>query len=256
MLRSLALDNLFSNLDSYINSARNYYIYHDSSTFQWNWIKWDANEAFGRYGGMGVGNLLNLAPNYVATSRPLMTKIMTIAPFYNNYIAEYCAAFDDFTNAHLDPHIDSLAALIQPHVYADPNKQYSNAQFDANITGNITVTGGGGGGGTQTVFGLKSFINSRRSYLTGALDCTTVGVQEIPSGDAVRIYPNPTGGMVSIALPAGSSITSASLHDALGRELPVTLVAGTIDLAGLASGTYTLGVLHDGSLTHVQVVKE
>ncbi|HMC98363.1 MAG TPA: CotH kinase family protein, partial [Flavobacteriales bacterium] len=128
MLRSLAIDNLFSNLDAYINSARNYYIYHDSTTFQWNWIKWDANEAFGRYSG-GVQNLVNLAPNYLANTRPLMTKIMTVAPFYEDYLTQYCAAFENFTNAHLDQHIDSLVTLIQAHVYADPNKQYTNAQF-------------------------------------------------------------------------------------------------------------------------------
>ena len=45
-LRSMAMDNLFFNLDAYINSARNYYIYHHEGTGRWNWIKWDCNEAF------------------------------------------------------------------------------------------------------------------------------------------------------------------------------------------------------------------
>lgn len=44
LLRSLAIDNLFANLDSYINSARNWYLYHNDTTGLWQWIKWDANE--------------------------------------------------------------------------------------------------------------------------------------------------------------------------------------------------------------------
>lgn len=46
-MKSLVLDNLFSNLDSYTNSARNYYIYHNPVNGLWEWIKWDCNEAFG-----------------------------------------------------------------------------------------------------------------------------------------------------------------------------------------------------------------
>ena len=49
-LSSVALDNIFSNLDSYTQSARNYYIYHNLGMGKWQWIKWDANEAFGSYG--------------------------------------------------------------------------------------------------------------------------------------------------------------------------------------------------------------
>ncbi|HRF82360.1 MAG TPA: CotH kinase family protein, partial [Flavobacteriales bacterium] len=76
-LRSLALDNIFGNLDSYINSARNYYVYHDSTNFLWNWIKWDGNMAFGSYPAQGQ-NALTLSPTYVANNRPLLQKIMAI----------------------------------------------------------------------------------------------------------------------------------------------------------------------------------
>ena len=38
-ISSAALDNLFSNLDSYTESARNYYIYHNLTSDKWEWIK-------------------------------------------------------------------------------------------------------------------------------------------------------------------------------------------------------------------------
>lgn len=252
LLRSLAIDNLFANLDGYINSARNYYVYHDSTTLKWNWIKWDANEAFGRYSG-GQSNLLNLAPNYVANTRPLMTKIMNTPSFYQAYLVEYCAAFDAFTNAQMDPHIDELAALIEPHVFVDPNKQYTNAQFTTNLTSNIT--GGGGPGGNQTIYGLKSFINGRRSYLTPLLGCATIGMEE-SSLTGFVVAPNPCASEVRITLSEGAAIQGVALTDAAGRVLPVQRNANTIDLSGMPVGLYILSVDLGSSVQRVRIVKE
>ncbi|MEO8588006.1 MAG: CotH kinase family protein [Flavobacteriales bacterium] len=252
MLRSLAIDNIFSNLDAYINSARNYYIYHDSTTLHWNWIKWDANEAFGRYSS-GVPNLLNLAPNYVANSRPLMTKIMNTPSFYSDYLVQYCTALENFTNAHLDQHIDSLADMVRSHVYADPNMQYTNAQFESNLASNITVTGGMG---SQTVFGLKSFISSRRSYLTGVLDCATVGIAEPAASGMFIVSPNPCTDVLTVSLPDGAALRNVALMDATGRALPVRVFGRTIDLSTLRAGLYVLSVEINGHVLQQRVVKE
>jgi spore coat protein CotH len=59
-LRSAALDNLFSNLDTYTLSARNYYLYHNMTTNRWQWIKWDSNETFGSYAFGVPGNMTQL----------------------------------------------------------------------------------------------------------------------------------------------------------------------------------------------------
>lgn len=252
LLRSLAIDNLFANLDAYINSARNYYVYHDSTSLKWNWIKWDANEAFGRYSG-GQSNLVNLAPNYVANARPLMSKIMSTPSFYQAYLVEYCTAWEGFSNLLLDPRIDELAALIQPHVFAAPNNQYTNAQFTANLTSNITTTGGPGGG--QTIYGLKSFINSRRQYLTPLLPCATIGLEEATSG-AFHVSPNPCTDEVRITVPSGVSIGRITLTDALGRSLMAERDGNPLDLSAFPPGPYLLGMDIGGNLQWVKVVKE
>jgi spore coat protein CotH len=186
-LRSIATDVLFSNLDSYQNSARNYYIYHDMWNDRWEWIKWDANEAFGSYsGGPGLGDLTQLAPNYIAANRPLIQNTFTNSTLYSEYLLEVCWIMDQyFNNEYLDPIIDELKVLIAPHVYADNLKQYSSAQFDQNIESNITVSGGPGGG---TVYGLKSFISARKTYLSGVIDCS-LGLDEEFS--EISISPNP-----------------------------------------------------------------
>ena len=245
VLRSLAMDNLFSNLDSYINSARNYYIYHDSTTFKWNWIKWDANEAFGSYsGGPGGGNLLNLAPNYLASSRPMLTKIFGVPQFYSDYLVEYCVAFDAFSNAQLDPRIDAIKNMIEPHVTADPNKMYTTAQFVTNIESNITAGGGPGGG---TIYGLKSFIAARRNYLTGVLDCNSVRITERESDQTLVVYPNPVSDVLFLSLPQSASIKGVRVIDAMGRLIPVVVAGNTIAVDALAPGLYSIAIqLNEG----------
>ena len=253
MLRSLALDNLFANLDSYINSARNYYIYHDATTFTWNWIKWDGNEAFGSYtGGPGSGNLENLAPDYVASSRPLMTKLMGVPALYADYVEAYCTVLDDFTNAQLDPQIDLIKTLIESHVTADVHKQYTTAQFLANINNDINVGGGPGGG---TIYGLKSFITARSNYLSNALDCSSVGVQELRSPVQLSVYPNPVTDVLHVVLPTGYSAEDLRLLDALGRSMPVSHSGSAIDLSGLASGAYVIMVDGPSGKLTLRVVK-
>jgi len=62
ILTALALDNLTVNLDSYVDMAQNYYIYHDPATSKWVWIPWDPSLAFGALSnGMTVAQMRELA---------------------------------------------------------------------------------------------------------------------------------------------------------------------------------------------------
>lgn len=256
LLRSLALDNLFGNLDAYIQSARNYYLYHDMMNDEWQWIHWDANMAFGSYPAQGQ-NALTLSPTYVATNRPLMTRLMAVESFRTAYLNDYCLAKVNFTNAYLDPRIDSIATLIQPHVAADPNKQYSLAQFTANITSDITVQGGGGGGGggQQTVRGLKSFITARNNSLAATLDCSTVGMPEAAAVGPLHVFPSPATDILNVRSPQGFALGAARIVDAMGRSVPVRLNGGAVDVSGLVPGMYMLVVAEGAVLRSVRFEK-
>ncbi len=244
LLRSLAMDNMYGNLDSYINSARNYYLYHDSSNTQWNWIHWDANMAFGSYPAMGQ-NALTLSPTFVALNRPLMTRIMGIDDLRIAYLNMYCEVHGNFNNAYLDPRIDSLATLIQPHVAADVNKQFTLAHFTSNIASDITVQGGGGGG-QQTIRGLKSFITERNNSLASTLDCTTAGFDELPAITGIQVHPNPALDVVNVILPDGVAMTELRLLDAVGRSVPLSFIGRTVPVSDLSPGMYVLLAMHNG----------
>lgn len=197
-LRSAALDALFSNLDSYTGSARNYYLYHNLSTDQWEWIKWDGNEGFGSYSN-NAGNMLSLSVDYHDNDRPLLERIFESDVLYERYLTEVCYLTENYFNSdYIDPKCDTLKVLIQDYVYADDNKMYSNAEFDSNISTNVS-TGGGPGGGN--VYGLKYFVEERAASIANQVDCSAF---ENPNAIAensisqVRLFPNPAQNFVQV----------------------------------------------------------
>ncbi|MBI2258079.1 MAG: CotH kinase family protein [Flavobacteriia bacterium] len=233
-LQSMALDNLFANLDAYINSARNYYIYHNSTTNLWEWIKWDGNESFGQYtGGPDTGNLIQLAPNYVATSRPLLQRVMSVSSVYQDYLNEYCSIKNNFfTSTYMNPRIDEIKNLIQSHVEADNKKMYTFQNFLDNIEQNVTVSGGPGG--NQTVFGLKSFIQERNTYLQ-SVSCQAGIDEELLSQ---KIYPNTFENRVNIPIQFKlNSITDIHGKNINFNEFDKTENERTIELE-VTSGIY------------------
>lgn len=249
-IRSLVLDNLFSNLDSYTNSARNYYLYHNMVTMQWEWIKWDANEAFGMYGGPGTGNLEQLAPNYVAANRPLISKLFANTTLYNLYLDEMCTIMQGYFNpAYMNARADELKTLIQSHVEADVNKMYTTAQFNTSIESNVTVSGGMG---NQTVFGIKSFVANKSNYLSGLLGCV-IGVPENEMED-VKVYPNPFSS--SIQIPQNCKVLS--LKDASGREVAYKSTPSDMGQSleiDPENGVYFLTIDFEGRIRTIKMVQ-
>lgn len=243
LLKSIATDILFSNLDSYQNSARNYYIYHDSLNSRWEWIKWDANEAFGSYtGGPGLSNMEQLAINYVATNRPLISNIFANSSLYIQYQQELCKIMSlYFNNAYIDPKIDALKTLIEAHVTADNLKQFTLTQFNTNINSNITVSGGPMPGG-KTYYGLKSFITNRTNYINGVIDCVALSVDELDAANLL-LYPNPIQNSLTIK---GLKTNDIQLFDAFGKQVLFSnqsinsMNELVLDLGHLNTGIYFL----------------
>lgn len=222
LMQSIAMDNLFSNLDSYLNSARNYYLYHNMVTNKWEWIKWDANETFGSYtGGPGAGNMEQMSVNYIAADRPLVSRIFNDTWLNVYYKRELCDIMENhFNSANVSPRIDELKTLIAQHVYNDVNKQYTNANFDAVLEGNITVSGGGPGGGGQTVYGLKTFIANRYNYLQSVVDCASIGLEE-NANDQINLFPNPFS--TSFRIQGISGNEEITMVNALGQSVEFKL---------------------------------
>ena len=254
-----ATHNLFVNLDSYVGSGHNYYLYHNTETDRFEWITWDVNEAFGTF-------QMGLQPNALKTlpfthipqppqQRPMMNRMLPDASLKQAYADHLCTLLADFSNEAFDSRIDSLADLIRPYVYADTLKFYSNAQFEQNISQDISTAGPAGG---TTILGLKPFIAARRSALYQQLagfGCAATETAEAASGDdLIRLLPNPATDRVVIE-SEGPALQTASLWSADGRRLADWRFDGQFSVE-LPLSDYPAGIFYleikSGSSVHLR----
>jgi spore coat protein CotH len=199
--RAIAADNLFGNLDAYINSARNFYFYFHPTTEKLEWIPWDLGLSFGSYTG-GVSSIETMSITYVsnATTRPMVGKLVNTTALRNEYLRALCLLSNGyFSSARLFPKIDSIANAIRPYVTEDPRKMYTVTQFETNI--NVDINAAGGGGTRKP--GLKSFITARHASVQSQL--ASLGINcalAVNPGDVVinefmadndSLIPDPSG---------------------------------------------------------------
>jgi hypothetical protein len=181
--------------------------------------------------------------------------MLTIPAYKSTLTDVFCQWLQyDFSNAALDPKIDSLSNAIRADVYADTKKFYTNADFDANLTSDVTVGGGPGGG---TIIGIKSFITNRRNALIAELfnnNCY-VGIAETTAPHSLNIFPNPAAARITVNFDNISGHNTVSVTNALGqltlRKENVTNGA-VIDISFLAPGVYTV-TLNESD--HVKLLK-
>ncbi len=253
-IRHWAAMNLFVNLDSYIGSGHNYFIYHDTLSNKFEWVTWDVNESFGNFNmGMTSTQLKNLSMFYVSTpssSRPLVQNMLTVPAYKNTLVDVFCQWLQyDFSNAALDTKIDSLANAIRTDVYADPIKFYSNANFETNLTSDIGPT-----------MGIKSFITARRNALMSELfnNGCLVGVNDVANDEnQILIYPNPANNFVTIDFQSTQKENVIRLYNCLGQELIKLTSANTsekIDISGLSEGFYFIKI-NENSYSKIQKIK-
>jgi hypothetical protein len=253
-IQMLAFNMVMSNFDSYTGSGRNFYIYDDQAGGQHTFIPWDINEGFGSYPNnwnvftQDVLNVSNLA------RRPLNRRVLAddvLRARYLRAIAELVggAAHEDSVAAA----IARLQPLIDPWVRADQYKLYTYQQFLDNMTKDVVV------GINMPVPGLLRFSRDRNSDLRQQLlDYAAMSSGDAPAAAsfAATAWPNPATAAVTVsyALSSAGAVT-ATLHDALGRELR-RVDAGMVDAgehalpfetASLPAGVYLYRIAHSAS---------
>jgi hypothetical protein len=219
LCKALAADNLFANFDSYAGSGRNFYCYFNPVTGKMEWVVWDAGMSLGSFWGAAT-NYETASITYVsnAANRPLASKLFATPTFRQQYYQVYGSLFTTyFSTANLYPRIDAIANLIRPRVYADPRKMYTNAQFDQNLTTDITVGG-------HRKPGLKAFIPLRAASVAAQLDVVGVPAETPPPPGLELTAPNPfpRGGRIEYGIVTHGRVR-LRLIDAQGR-VAATLV--------------------------------
>lgn len=125
-----------------------------------------------------------------------------------------------------------------------------------NITGNLNAADLNGSGIVENdgcVFIGYNLISPGQGIYRR---CASTGVEEVPA-QAVRVFPNPVVGMITVVLPQEAVGAPYRVVDITGAEVLRGRIGGAqveLDLAALAAGTYVLRV-EGGAVAPVRVVK-
>lgn len=165
----LAFNNVLVNLDSYSGAFRqNYYISWDKNG-RFVPTVWDVNMSFGSFpGGTGSGaftpSALDPFSNSTSVNHPLIKQIMANPLYKRMYMAHVRTMVQEmFESGQYETWAQSLMALADSSVQADPYKFYSYNQFLNSLT---TAVAGGGPGGGSSIPGIKALMDGRAQFFS------------------------------------------------------------------------------------------
>ncbi|MBK8100122.1 MAG: CotH kinase family protein [Planctomycetes bacterium] len=160
--RYAAVMNVLTNTDSYLQSGKDHYLYHDEVHGDFSTFPFDLNEA--------LAGSSTLDPWYqtTVTTRPAFTKTLQFPDWRQRYKAHVRNVVENTVNSTwLVPKAQQYHAMIAADVAADTRKLYSTANFTANMTSTVTVTVGSF---PQTIPGLIPLITGRETFLRNHID--------------------------------------------------------------------------------------
>lgn len=183
-------NNLLTNLDSYLGAVpRNFGIYQqDNGRFAPSID--DLNESFGRYPWLEVSQVgpnqpsidefINLDPFWGENDdqKPVLKAILGEATWKRMYVAHYRTMLkENFSNGWYKTRSGELRNLIESAVSQDPNKIYTEADFNTNYTQSLTDVFD-----NATAFGITELMDARTAYLQSFAEFTatqpTIGVPQ------------------------------------------------------------------------------
>lgn len=179
VLRFLAINTILTSWDSYPGTGHNYYLYNNpknqASTGKdhWEYIVWDANEAFGNFIPMGKTAYDNLSwpwdQPFAMNPKPLVQKLLLV-PEWKAKLAAYMSQFLGdtaiFEPAAAQSRAASLHALISDAVHQDENYLFPTASPDLFTQG---LTQDVQGGPQGVILALQPYIQGRATFLAGTL---------------------------------------------------------------------------------------
>ncbi len=179
-LRHHAVHNLMVNMDAYEGPGHNFYMYWREDQDRITHIPWDQNMAFGTFTRVDEppGGFESMSALYEdSADRPFLSNILDVDLYQEMYLRHMRDLLSTrWTEARMGEIVDELAAVVRTHIYADPNKMYSDAEFEQNLDSDVP-------NGRFPIFGLKSFVGSRIDYLvpelSGLLDAQSIFINEL-----------------------------------------------------------------------------
>ena len=140
----LAIENIFTDEDSYYYKGADYEFYHEPESGRLHPIEHDGNES-------SVSADVSLSPVQGTgnANRPVISRLLAIPELRQRYLAHMRTALEESVNpAVLAPVIEQYRALTLDAILKDTKKNYTMATY------------------TNDVAALKTFIQKRHTFLT------------------------------------------------------------------------------------------
>lgn len=170
----LAFDNILVNLDSYLGQFKqNYYLYKDDNG-RFASVIWDLNMSFGVFSQTGTISLGSTTAKKQMThllhsgdaAWPLVQKLLGVPKYKRMYLAHLSTILtENFSNTSYITTAQAYQTIIDAAVQADPNKFFTYAQFQSNLTTDVTAT-------MVSAPGITNLMSGRNTYLSALPDFT------------------------------------------------------------------------------------
>ncbi|HRI62783.1 MAG TPA: CotH kinase family protein [Polyangium sp.] len=178
-IRFLAINNILTSWDAYPGTGHNYYIYNNpknkSTTGQdyWEYIVWDANEAFGNFIPMPKTAYDNLNwpwdQPFAMNQKVLITKVLMV-PEWRTALGDYMKKFlkdaQVFEPVAAQARADELHQFISDAVHQDKNYLFPTANPDVFTQG---LTQDVQGGPQGVILAIRPYISGRAMFLNGSI---------------------------------------------------------------------------------------
>lgn len=214
-LRALTIDVLLNNWDSYHDNGRNFELYRSPNDGRLHWIPWDYNLCLWERD-------LELPPRDGSADgyKPLVARIADDPLLQEDLWRTACEVLDRVDLQAVRRRLVDYRALIASAVQADPNKFYTDADFQRNMDQGVVVTMLRGGVPTPVPLpGVYDRLVRRLSTLRLGVarhaDCADPAITDL----VLQVYPNPSTGAVTVRWDLRDSPVAATLEvvDPLGR---------------------------------------
>jgi hypothetical protein len=165
---TVALENLLTDDDSYINKGCDFMTYRDPVDSRTHVLQRDANETW-------TQNTWSITRNFTQTNKPVLSRVLAVPELRQRYMAHYRTVKANLSWAnYFQSRFEARRNLIAAAVAADNKKLYTTQNFtDGFGTSSVTlinrITGTSFSGPTLlaggTIPGIQQFVEGRAAFL-------------------------------------------------------------------------------------------
>ncbi len=171
-LKVAAIDVLTGNWDGYIYNQNNYYLYHNPTTSQFEYIPYDTDNTWGiDWINRNWSNRPIYNWSQTGATRPLFNRLMDSDEFRDvfSYHIQDLLNNHYFTEEHIT-YVENLQGFIEASALSDPYRPLDWGHSDEDFLNSLTEAAGG-----HVDFGVLEFAEIRKNSANNQLESFSIG---------------------------------------------------------------------------------